>query len=101
MVLFDFRGHNIDMCCAMVDAMGQFLYRSTDSHGKMKILLGVMMKKRDRINDPRQQVKVMFFLGILDLVEKSVHPFKIDRVIDFSFSPLLLCTFNTYIKRKT
>lgn len=40
----------------MVDAMGQFLYRSTDSHGKMKILLGVMIKKRDRVNDPRQQV---------------------------------------------
>lgn len=57
MVLFDFRGHNIDMCCAIVDAMGQFLYRSTDSHGKMKILLGVMMKKRDRVSDSRQQVE--------------------------------------------
>ncbi|VDK77691.1 unnamed protein product, partial [Anisakis simplex] len=49
MVLFDFRGHNVDMCCAMVDSMGQFLYRSTDSHGKMKILLEVMMKKRSRL----------------------------------------------------
>ncbi|KAK6110548.1 MIF4G domain family protein [Brugia pahangi] len=58
MVLFDFRGHNIDMCCAIVDAMGQFLYRSTDSHGKMKILLGVMMKKRDRVSDPRQQMLI-------------------------------------------
>uniref|UniRef100_A0A914S430 Uncharacterized protein n=1 Tax=Parascaris equorum TaxID=6256 RepID=A0A914S430_PAREQ len=55
MVLFDFRGHNVDMCCAMVDSMGPFLYRSTDSHGKVKILLEVMLKKRDRINDPRQQ----------------------------------------------
>lgn len=70
MVLFDFRGHNIDMCCAMVDAMGQFLYRSTDSHGKMKILLGVMMKKRDRISDPRQQVKLMFGREFCILLKK-------------------------------
>uniref|UniRef100_A0A914ZPX4 MIF4G domain-containing protein n=2 Tax=Parascaris univalens TaxID=6257 RepID=A0A914ZPX4_PARUN len=58
MVLFDFRGHNVDMCCAMVDSMGPFLYRSTDSHGKVKILLEVMLKKRDRINDPRQQMLI-------------------------------------------
>ncbi|VDM36735.1 unnamed protein product [Toxocara canis] len=58
MALFDFRGHNVDMCCAMVDSMGPFLYRSTDSHGKMKILLEVMMKKRDHINDPRQQMLI-------------------------------------------
>lgn len=58
MVLYDFRGHNVDMCCAMIDSMGQFLYRSTDSHGKMKILLEVMVKKRDKINDPRQQMLI-------------------------------------------
>ncbi|MFH4979310.1 hypothetical protein AB6A40_006019 [Gnathostoma spinigerum] len=58
MVLFDFRGHNIDMACAMVDSMGLFLYRSTESHGKMKILLDVMMKKRERISDPRQQMLI-------------------------------------------
>lgn len=56
MVLFDFRGHNIDMCCAMIDSMGPFLYLSSDSHSKTKILLDVMMKKREKINDPRQQV---------------------------------------------
>ncbi|KAL3982246.1 MIF4G domain family protein [Acanthocheilonema viteae] len=73
MVLFDFRGHNIDMCCAMVDAMGQFLYRSTDSHGKMKILLGVMMKKRDRISDPRQQMLIdnAFYTCIPPAVEEK------------------------------
>ncbi|VDO27443.1 unnamed protein product [Onchocerca flexuosa] len=73
MVLFDFRGHNVDMCCAMVDAMGQFLYRSTDSHGKMKILLGVMMKKRDRINDPRQQMLIdnAFYTCIPPTVEEK------------------------------
>lgn len=58
MVLFDFRGHNIDMCCAMVDSMGPFLYRSTDSHGKMKVLLEVMVKKRERLSDPRQQMLI-------------------------------------------
>ncbi|MCP9265961.1 Regulator of nonsense transcripts 2 [Dirofilaria immitis] len=73
MVLFDFRGHNVDICCAMVDAMGQFLYRSTDSHGKMKILLGVMMKKRDRVNDPRQQMLIdnAFYTCIPPTVEEK------------------------------
>ncbi|VDK63372.1 unnamed protein product [Onchocerca ochengi] len=73
MVLFDFRGHNVDMCCAMVDAMGQFLYRSTDSHGKMKILLGVMMKKRDRVSDPRQQMLIdnAFYTCIPPTVEEK------------------------------
>ncbi|EFO26274.2 hypothetical protein LOAG_02196 [Loa loa] len=76
MVLFDFRGHNIDMCCAMVDAMGQFLYRSTDSHGKMKILLGVMMKKRDRVSDPRQQMLIdnAFYTCIPPPVQEKPKP---------------------------
>ncbi|CAG9534469.1 unnamed protein product [Cercopithifilaria johnstoni] len=84
MVLFDFRGHNIDMCCAMVDAMGQFLYRSTDSHGKMKILLGVMMKKRDRVNDPRQQMLIdnAFYTCIPPPVEEKPKS-EIDPFQDF------------------
>lgn len=68
MVLFDFRGHNIDMCCAMIDSMGQFLYRSTDSHGKMKILLEVMMKKRDRITDAHHQVVLSLFISFFNTV---------------------------------
>lgn len=56
MVLFDFRGANIDMCCAMIDSMGPFLYLSVDSHGKMKVFLEVMMKKREHVRDSRQQV---------------------------------------------
>uniref|UniRef100_A0A0N5AUM2 MIF4G domain-containing protein n=1 Tax=Syphacia muris TaxID=451379 RepID=A0A0N5AUM2_9BILA len=58
MVLFDFRGANIDMCCAMIDAMGQFLYLSVDSHGKMKVLLEVMMKKRAHVRDFCQQMLI-------------------------------------------
>ena len=55
-MLFDFRCANIDMCCAMIDSMGPYLYLSVDSHGKMKVLLEVMMKKRERVQDFRQQV---------------------------------------------
>lgn len=61
MVLFDFRGANIDMCCAMIDAMGQFLYLSVDSHGKMKVLLEVMMKKRAHVRDFCQQVHCLMY----------------------------------------
>ncbi|VDN02864.1 unnamed protein product [Thelazia callipaeda] len=84
MVLFDFRGHNIDMCCTMVDAMGQFLYRSTDSHGKMKTLLEVMMKKRERINDTHKQMIIdnAFFTCIPPPLEEKPKA-ESDPVHDF------------------
>jgi regulator of nonsense transcripts 2 len=55
LLLFDFRHHNIDMACALLDSAGLFLYRNPDSHVKTRLLLDVMMRKRQRIADPRSQ----------------------------------------------
>ncbi|GFO15395.1 regulator of nonsense transcripts 2-like [Plakobranchus ocellatus] len=46
MLLFDFRHHNIEMACAMLETCGRYLYRSPDSHYRTKIYLEVMMRKR-------------------------------------------------------
>ncbi|KAK3800761.1 hypothetical protein RRG08_003165 [Elysia crispata] len=46
MLLFDFRHHNIEMACALLEICGRYLYRSPDSHYRTKIYLEVMMRKR-------------------------------------------------------
>lgn len=39
MLMFDFRHHNIEMACALLESCGRFLYRSPDSHYRTKIYL--------------------------------------------------------------
>ncbi|CAL1527027.1 unnamed protein product [Lymnaea stagnalis] len=46
MLMFDFRHHNIEMTCALLETCGRFLYRSPDSHYRTKIYLEVMMRKK-------------------------------------------------------
>lgn len=84
MVLFDFRGANIDMCCAMIDSMGPFLYLSVDSHGKMKILLEVMMKKKEHVRDFRQQMLIdNAYYTCIPPEKKEVPVFRRPPVHDF------------------
>ena len=45
-LIFDFSHHNIDMACALVETCGQFLFRSPDSHRRMKIYLESMLRKK-------------------------------------------------------
>lgn len=52
-LVYDFRGHSIDMVCAMIETAGFYLYRNSDSHPKMKIILDVVQKKKERIKDVR------------------------------------------------
>ncbi|BFZ08917.1 hypothetical protein BsWGS_11954 [Bradybaena similaris] len=46
MLMFEFRHHNIEMACALLESCGRFLYRSPDSHYRTKIYLEVMMRKK-------------------------------------------------------
>ena len=46
MLLFDFKHHNIEMACGLLEACGRFLYRSLDSHHRTKVYLEVMMRKK-------------------------------------------------------
>ncbi|XP_071816904.1 regulator of nonsense transcripts 2-like isoform X3 [Apostichopus japonicus] len=48
-LLQDFRHHNIDMACAVLETCGRFLYRTADSHLRVKILLDMMMRKKSRM----------------------------------------------------
>jgi regulator of nonsense transcripts 2 len=38
-LLSDFRHHNIEMCCNLLETCGRFLYRSTDCHRRAEIIL--------------------------------------------------------------
>ncbi|XP_022098777.1 regulator of nonsense transcripts 2-like [Acanthaster planci] len=49
-LLQDFRHHNIDMVCNLLDSCGRFLYRSSDSHLLTKALLELMMRKRSKLH---------------------------------------------------
>ncbi|XP_059153524.1 regulator of nonsense transcripts 2-like isoform X2 [Physella acuta] len=56
MLMFDFRHHNIEMTCALLETCGRFLYRSPDSHYRTKIYLEVMMRKRSAMKlEPRYE----------------------------------------------
>ncbi|VDL83871.1 unnamed protein product [Nippostrongylus brasiliensis] len=57
-LVYDFRGHSIDMVCAMIETAGLYLYRNSDSHPKMKIILDVVQKKKERIKDVRHVMLV-------------------------------------------
>lgn len=59
MLLFDFRHHNIDMCCGLLETCGFFLYHSPDSHHKTKFLLEQMNRKKQSSHlDSRYQMMV-------------------------------------------
>ena len=38
-LLSDFRHHNIEMCCNLLETCGRFLYRSPDCHCRTEIIL--------------------------------------------------------------
>ncbi len=39
MLLYDFRHHQIEMACTMVESCGRFLFRSPESHNRTKLYL--------------------------------------------------------------
>ncbi|CAI4227186.1 unnamed protein product [Auanema sp. JU1783] len=57
-LVYDFHGHWVDMACTMIEAVGFYLYRNSDSHSRMKILLSVMMNKKEKMKDTRQRMLV-------------------------------------------
>lgn len=46
MLLFDFSHHNIDMACALLESCGRYLYRSEESHHRMRVYLVSMGVRR-------------------------------------------------------
>lgn len=55
-LLVDLRNYKVDMLCALIESVGLHLYRSPESHAKMKVILTVMSTKCAKIKDPRQKV---------------------------------------------
>jgi len=49
-LLADFRHHNIEMCCHLLETCGRFLYRSIDCHRRTEILLEILMRKKSVLN---------------------------------------------------
>lgn len=45
-LLSDFTHHHIEMCCNLLETCGRLLYRSQESHYKIKLLLEQMMRKK-------------------------------------------------------
>jgi len=39
MLLFDFTHHNIEMACSLLETCGRYLYRTADSHQRVKVYL--------------------------------------------------------------
>ena len=55
-LLKDFKYHNIDIACSLLEACGRFLYRSEGTHVRTKRLLGFMMAKKDSMNFTEREV---------------------------------------------
>ncbi|CAF0868258.1 unnamed protein product [Didymodactylos carnosus] len=45
-LLGDFRHHNIEMCCNLLETCGRYLYRGPDTHRKTEIILEILMRKK-------------------------------------------------------
>ena len=50
-LLGDFRHHNIEMCCNLLETCGRFLYRSADSHGRTGVLLVKFIRSTSLFSD--------------------------------------------------
>ncbi|CAI2352214.1 unnamed protein product [Caenorhabditis sp. 36 PRJEB53466] len=57
-LVYDLRGHAVEMTATVMESAGLYLYRHTDSHAKMKRLLEVVKAKRDRMKDQRQAMLI-------------------------------------------
>ncbi|CAD5218291.1 unnamed protein product [Bursaphelenchus okinawaensis] len=55
-LLVDLKGYKVDMLCALVEGMGLFMYKSPESHAKMKVILTVLNTKLQKIKDPRHKL---------------------------------------------
>lgn len=45
-LLADFKHHNIEMFCNLLDVCGRYLYRNQETHQKLKLLLEILMRKK-------------------------------------------------------
>jgi regulator of nonsense transcripts 2 len=58
-LLADFKHHNIEMACNLLDVCGRFLYRNLDSHQKLKLLLEILMRKKKALQlDSRYSIMI-------------------------------------------
>jgi regulator of nonsense transcripts 2 len=58
-LLGDFKHHNIEMACNLLDVSGRFLYRNQDSHMKTKLLLTILMRKKQAMSlDSRYSIMI-------------------------------------------
>ncbi|CAJ0929024.1 unnamed protein product, partial [Mesorhabditis belari] len=57
-LVYDFRGHSVDLTCSMLESCGKYLYRNTDSHPKMKQLIDVILRKKELNKDMRQKMLI-------------------------------------------
>uniref|UniRef100_A0A1I7ZPT8 MIF4G domain-containing protein n=1 Tax=Steinernema glaseri TaxID=37863 RepID=A0A1I7ZPT8_9BILA len=67
MLMFELKQSNVDLICCLIESIGSFLYKSPESHAKMKVLLDVMKRKKEKVKDPRQAI-------LLDNAYYSVIP---------------------------
>lgn len=44
--MFDFSHHAIEMCCALLEVCGRYLFRTPETHIRTRVLLEQMMRKR-------------------------------------------------------
>lgn len=57
-LVYDLRGHSVEMTATFMESSGLYLYRHTESHAKMKRLLEVVKAKRERMKDQRQAMLI-------------------------------------------
>ena len=58
-LLADFKYHSIDMFCNLLDVCGRFLYRNQESHMKLKLLLEILMRKKQAMSlDSRYTIMI-------------------------------------------
>uniref|UniRef100_A0A0N5BPP7 MIF4G domain-containing protein n=1 Tax=Strongyloides papillosus TaxID=174720 RepID=A0A0N5BPP7_STREA len=71
--LVDFRGYNIDICAAILETCGGYLYRCSDSHSKTFTIVELCRKKIEKFKDERSKAVIQNAIyNVLPSTEVSI-----------------------------
>ncbi|KAL7674679.1 hypothetical protein ACOME3_000955 [Neoechinorhynchus agilis] len=62
-LLTDFTCYRAEMICALLESCGLFLYRTPESHNRLRVLLDILKRKRDKMRDQ----------GHLALIDSAIY----------------------------
>jgi len=78
-LLFDFTHHHIDMLCTLVESCGTFLYRTAETHRRIKIYMEQMIRKKAALSFDARYTTMIENAYYLVIPTESTQEQKVER----------------------